>query len=102
MRFILYSMIVDAIANLLAHRCELQFRFDRRIDGLFGKRRMLGHLVGGIRCFQQRSSSSRARDEWPEEETTFYRLAQAVLRLVKIRLTSPPLIAKIRPDRRSE
>src|SRR5690242_3164569 len=91
------------IANLLAYRCVLQFRLDRRIDGFFGKRPMLGRFVGKLFAeLHQRSSGSSTRDGWPEEETTFYRLANAVLPSVKIRLTSPPLIAKIRPDRRSE
>src|SRR6266566_1373350 len=38
----------------------------------------------------------------PRQRRSFFRLAKAVLPLVKLRLTSPPLIAKIRPDRRSE
>src|SRR6266566_1998885 len=71
MRFILYSMIVDAIANLPAYGRELEkFRLDRRIDGFFGKRPMLGRLVGKVFAeLHQRSSDSRTRDGWPEEET---------------------------------
>ena len=101
MRFILYSMIVDAIANLPAYGRELEkFRFNRRIDGLYSQ--AAGCLATSLEVFavfQQRSSSSKARDGWPEEETT---VLQDILRLVEIRLTSPPLIAEIRPDRRSE
>ena len=67
MRFILYSMIVDAIDNFLAHRCALQFRFDRRIDGLFAKQPMLGSLVGKLfavfpsEVFQLKGSGTMAR-----------------------------------------
>jgi hypothetical protein len=79
MRFTLYSMIVDATANLLAYRCALQFRFDRRIDGFFGKRPMLGRFVGKLFAeLHQRSSDSRTRDGWPEVETTLYPLRRGL------------------------
>jgi hypothetical protein len=72
MWFIVYSMVVDAIASFLAYGRELEkFRLNRRIDGLFAKQPMLGRPVGKLfAVFPSEVFQLKGSDGWPEAETT--------------------------------